>query len=528
MSVDHREFEFTPTPAVAASRAAGEYVECPVCGADQERYLFHKLGNRYVSCQICGVVYANPPMAAAWESLDVDRDGQHSRARDRELYRKFQSSMMDFGSEQFEHRRGRAPREVVLVGRTLDPNDISPVEASGRVIARLTEEEARRTCEDGDASPIARHIGDRTDVLVLNEVLEACPSSATLIRNLADAISPDVMVVVAFSNAQSTPLRLLRRWAPRFFPWRSVCFDPATLGMLMDRAGYRLASQTRITTPFTLAYLGERMSPRIPAPRTAIGLQAGAWLAAFERSATKPEEELLSVIMPVYNEERYVGDVLDAVLQLDLRIPKEVIVVESNSTDGTREVVGAREGRAGLTIIYEDAPSGKGAAVQRALNQAKGSIILIQDADFEYDLDDYDALIDPILQRRTSFVLGSRSLGLDDWKVRKMASSRIRGLLMNVAQLLFAKSFNLLYQQRTTDINTMFKVFRRECVDDISFVGRGFNFDIELVCKIVRNGFGPMEVPVNYVARGFDEGKKISFLTEFFPSYSMIYRCRWG
>ncbi len=154
--------------------------------------------------------------------------------------------------------------------------------------------------------------------------------------------------------------------------------------------------------------------------------------------------------------------------------------------------------------------------------------MLIQDADFEYDLDDYDALLEPIVQRRTSFVLGSRSLGLDDWKVRRFARSRVKAFLMNVAQLIFARTFNVLYQQRVTDVNTMFKVFRRECIEGVEFVATGFSFDIELACMLVKNGYSPMEVPVNYVARGFDEGKKINFVSEFFPSFSMFFKCRFG
>ena len=236
----------------------------------------------------------------------------------------------------------------------------------------------------------------------------------------------------------------------------------------------------------------------------------------------------MSIVVPVFNEETYVARVLDALLAKEVSIPKEVIVVESNSTDRTREIVRSYEGTPGLRIIYEDKPRGKGSAVRRGLAEAQGSIFLIQDADFEYDLDDYDALLEPILQRRTSFVLGSRSLGLDDWKVRRYATSRLKAFLMNFAQVMFAKTFNVLYQQRTTDVNTMFKVFRRECIDGIAFRGNGFNFDIELACMIVVNGFSPMEVPVNYVARGFDEGKKINFITEFYPSYSMLYRCRFG
>jgi glycosyltransferase involved in cell wall biosynthesis len=232
------------------------------------------------------------------------------------------------------------------------------------------------------------------------------------------------------------------------------------------------------------------------------------------------------VIVPVFNEADYLRSVLDELLNMQFVIPHEVIVVESNSTDGTREIAQRYEGRPGIQIIYEDRPRGKGSAVRRGLAAATGTVVLIQDADFEYDLGDYDAVLEPILQRRTSFVLGSRSLGLDDWKVRRLASSRLKAFLMNFAQLLFARTFNFLFQQRVTDVNTMFKVFRRECIEGVDFAASGFNFDIELACMLVRNGYSPMEVPVNYVARGFDEGKKINFVSEFFPSYSMFFKCR--
>jgi hypothetical protein len=123
-------------------------------------------------------------------------------------------------------------------------------------------------------------------------------------------------------------------------------------------------------------------------------------------------------------------------------------------------------------------------------------------------------------------VLGSRTLGLDDWKIRRFARSRSKAFLMNVAHVFFARIFNVLYQQRVTDPATMFKVFRRECVEGIEFVATRFNFDIELVCMLARKGYSPMEVPVNYVARGFDEGKKVEFLRDFFPSVLMFFRCR--
>ena len=252
----------------------------------------------------------------------------------------------------------------------------------------------------------------------------------------------------------------------------------------------------------------------------------GTYVSIFERGDESEVGELLSVVVPVFNEAAYVRGVLDELLARKFVIPHEVIVVESNSTDGTREIVQRYEGHPGLRIIYEDQPRGKGAAVRRGLKAATGTIMLIQDADFEYDLEDYDALLEPIVQRRTSFVLGSRSLGLDDWKVRRFGRSRVKGLLLNVAHLGFARIFNVLYQQRVTDVVTMFKVFRRECIEGAEFVAERFNFDIELACTIVKNGYSPMEVPVNYVARGFDEGKKVEFLRDVFPVALMFFRCR--
>jgi glycosyltransferase involved in cell wall biosynthesis len=258
-----------------------------------------------------------------------------------------------------------------------------------------------------------------------------------------------------------------------------------------------------------------------------VSVAAGYEVASFVPFAPGAVE-LLSIIVPVYNEELYLRQVLDALLAKELPIDKEVIIVESASTDSSREIVRSFERKPGVRVLYQDRARGKGNAVREALEHARGTIVLIQDADFEYDLEDYDALLEPIVQRRSSFVLGSRSLGIDDWKVRQYATSPVKSFLMNFAQLVFARTFNVLYQQKVTDINTMFKVFRRDCLDGVHLLGNGFNFDIELVCKIVRNGYDPLEVPVNYVARSFEEGKKINFLLDAYPSYYQLFRCRFG
>ena len=263
------------------------------------------------------------------------------------------------------------------------------------------------------------------------------------------------------------------------------------------------------------ASLARRAGPR---RRDACACRRGPTCRSSSAETSRRSSELLSVVVPVFNEAAYVRGVLDELLARQFVIPHEVIVVESNSTDGTREIVQSYEGRPGLRIIYEDRPRGKGAAVRRGLTAATGTIVLIQDADFEYDLDDYDALLEPILQRRTSFVLGSRSLGLDDWKVRRFARSRVKGFLMNVAQLRLRahlqRSLPAAGDRRGHDVQGLpARVHRGRSSSSRS----GFNFDIELACTIVKNGYSPMEVPVNYVARGFDEGKKVEFRARLLP-----------
>jgi len=261
-----------------------------------------------------------------------------------------------------------------------------------------------------------------------------------------------------------------------------------------------------------------------PLGRLELPLRVGNRVAVFgRRSGEASAREKLSIVLPVYNEARYVADVIEAVLVKPLKIDRELIVVESNSTDGTRAIVERFKGRPGVRLIFEDRPRGKGHAVRTGLAHVTGTIVLIQDADFEYDIDDYDALLEPLLQHKTSFVLGSRSLGLDDWKVRKYDATPVRGLILNLGQLLFARTYSVLYQQRVTDVNTMFKVFRSECLDGLDLKSNGFELDIELACKLARNGHSPMEVPVNYVARGFAEGKKIRFWRDAVPSYASLF-----
>jgi glycosyltransferase involved in cell wall biosynthesis len=217
----------------------------------------------------------------------------------------------------------------------------------------------------------------------------------------------------------------------------------------------------------------------------------------------------LSIIVPVYNEAATAGPALDALLAKEIAdVEMEVVIVESNSTDGTREIVSRYREHPRVKLVFEEAPKGKGHAVRNGFGHVTGEIILIQDADLEYDLADYESLLAPILARRQAFVLGSRH-GDGGWAIRKFDDQPVRGLVLNAAHWTFTGMVNLALGTRLKDPFTMYKVFRRECLSGLTFECDRFDFDWELLIKLVRKGYRPIEIPVAYRSRSFAEGKKV-------------------
>jgi glycosyltransferase involved in cell wall biosynthesis len=178
-------------------------------------------------------------------------------------------------------------------------------------------------------------------------------------------------------------------------------------------------------------------------------------------------------------------------------------------------------------MILEDRPSGKGHAVRKGLTQATGDFIIIQDADLEYDIEDYDLLLDPLVRNRAAFVLGIRhGPDGDGFKMRHFEDQRLVGLIMNLAHLFFTELFNVVYRQRLADPFTMFKVFRRDCIDGLTLECNRFDFDWELVAKLVRRGYTPVEIPINYYSRSFSEGKKVAFFRDPFTWLRACFKYR--
>ena len=224
--------------------------------------------------------------------------------------------------------------------------------------------------------------------------------------------------------------------------------------------------------------------------------------------------ELLSVVVAAYNEADTVRETLmnlhEVLSSLDCAF--EIIVVESNSRDETREIIREIEQPLNLRILFQERPEGKGSAVRLGLSHIRGDVFLIYDADDEYDSRDIPKLLVPISNGTTSFVLGTRhEKGI---AMRVMHDHKIRPFIMNLAHKFFTFLLNTFCRTSLTDPFTMYKVLRREVFQNTRLVGNRFDLDWELVIKAIRLGASPREIPVSYKSRSFSEGKKVRFFRD--------------
>jgi glycosyltransferase involved in cell wall biosynthesis len=226
----------------------------------------------------------------------------------------------------------------------------------------------------------------------------------------------------------------------------------------------------------------------------------------------------LSVIVPVYNEADTIQEIISRVLAVELDgVEKEVIIVDDGSSDSTRAAIDASAWRLDPRVqVHENAINlGKGAAIRHGLKWAGGEAILIQDADLELDPRDYPALVAPIVDGRCEVVYGSRFLG-----PRPDLSTRAR-----LANWFLTTVTNVLFFSKLTDMETGYKVFRRDVVHGMRFRSVGFDFEPELTARLLLAGRRILEVPVSYAPRGLDEGKKIRWV-DGVDALWVLFRCR--
>jgi hypothetical protein len=485
--------------------------QCPICESRRLEYKFVVDRSPVCGCEDCGLLFLNPQPA---EPPEPPRPLAAEANQAEPVCAANAAGRMEHLLRYTGLRHGR----LLLVGAD-----------------RYLEAEAGRagftvsafTARDFETVP-ADQLPPVIDACVLFCALEKFADPAEALRRIRGVLAADGALMVVSLATDSPMARFFGASWWEFNRANRFYFSVDTLQSLLVKCGFGDLAFTPDRSQVSLRYLRERIADLPRASRRHRLLRRLLWFSPIPRgqpfrlmhgrvvclARPKPPspEPTLAVIVPVYNERPTFAELIERVLAKNLEgTAIEVIIVESNSTDGSRDLVARYQEHPRVRIILEDKPRGKGYAVRTALKAAGADIILFQDADLEYDVDDYDALVRPILRYERNFILGSRhNPAGNGWKIRRFADSPGVAGFFNFGHLVFLTLFNVLFGQRLTDPFTMFKVFRRECLWGLTFECNRFDFDHELVVKLLWKGYKPLELPVNYRSRSMAQGKKVT------------------
>ncbi|MEM7183031.1 MAG: glycosyltransferase [Spirochaetota bacterium] len=380
-------------------------------------------------------------------------------------------------------------------------------------------------------SNIQASLFGKYDIITIYNITEEQQDPFLLIQQIHSLLSEGGVLHLVLPDLGSWSARVSRKKWKLFHKESKYYFDSQNIELFLLKSGFYEIDNF---SPYSPVYFDEMQDSLKELKRSYLGMPARFLYLVFPflfrrklshdlvasrmnvvcRKRDLPlANEKLSIVIPVYNEKATFVELMELVLAKEIEgVDKEIIIVESNSTDGTKEEVQKYEGREGIRIIYETKPKGKGHAVRQGIAESTGSIILIQDADLEYDVNDYDQLIAPILNYQKMFVLGSRHTG--DWKMRDFSDAKLMSDIFNFGQIVFTWMINSFCGSKLKDPFTMYKVFRRDCIYGLEFEANRFDFDWEIVIKFLRKKYFPLEIPVNYSSRSFSEGKKVSILKD--------------
>lgn len=439
---------------------------CPICDWPETSYQYHFKDAAILRCNGCGLSSRQPQVLSTSEATTTEAPRlQKARVLEAALC----GDIL---------KKAAVKSGVLIISNQNEPQLIKEFASLNIEFTQQNETEFTAGSDDSIV-----------ECVILCSIVDTTTSPNIVMERISTILKPGAPLLIVGTRFQrhlpQTGLTNNRNWQAEL----NFAFSRPTLQLLLEKHGF---GEIALTSDGTTS----QFRPVIQA----------------KAMGRKANERRLSVIMPVYNEKETFSKVLSLVKkkQVEGITDIEIIIVESNSTDGSREAVREEVAQQpNIKAIFEDRPRGKGHAVREGFKYATGEIILIQDADLEYDIDDYDALVQPLLSYRQCFVLGTRHSG--DWKIRKFAGQEALAAVLNVGHIFFRMLINLLYAQSLSDPFTMFKVLRRECLYNLYFECNRFDFDHELLIKLIKKGYKPIEIPINYNSRSFAEGKKVTF-----------------
>jgi glycosyltransferase involved in cell wall biosynthesis/2-polyprenyl-3-methyl-5-hydroxy-6-metoxy-1,4-benzoquinol methylase len=525
-----------------------------MCKSTRVYYLFSACDCRVVRCEDCGLVFLNPQPSDEERARTYGADyflGCDSEAGQREVSDLKQATARLYFSEIQRYHgpgRGRLLEVGCGAGDLLALAEADGWQVTGIDYSAAACERARRRLKTGEVrqGELSGAVlpDNQFDLCVVSDVLDHVRSPLAFLAEVHRVLKPGGTLFIATPAIDSWSAKVMRQRWMEFKSEHLTYFDRQTIQTALIKSGFHeiiVQAGWKILTFDYVRLHFERF--RVPWITPALSLLSRVLPAAMRRQrhrivasgmmvltrkAARRAQAVLSVIVPAYNEARTFTPLMESLLAKELsELQMEIIVVESNSTDGTREAALKYQEHPRVKLVLEAAPRGKGHAVRAGLKAATGDYVMIQDADLEYDLEDYDALLEQLTAGRSAFVLGSRHGGRNGLKRRQFAGQYGLSLFLNLGHWFFATLINMLFLQRLRDPFTMFKIFRRDCLYGLEFRCNRFDFDFELLIKLIRKGYRPVELPVNYRSRSFKEGKKVRMFRDPLTWLAVLVRLRW-
>lgn len=489
-------------------------MNCPLCDESRQDYLFVRFGLTYLKCPGCGLIRAESTaeLTATFPDAQLLSFENHNESTPEE--------------ERVESHPATTFLSLLVSNGLPEESRVLVLAEHGQLFVDAGQSmDLSVTCVETLQDSNALAGGGKFNAVLLISQLQKTLHPVELLEKVQGLLHPGGWVLAAIPSLDSRAARLFGSAWTEWRPDNRLYFSNTTIQLMMWKNGFEQVELLDDSRAVTMDHINQRAKglPQTWLTRSVRGLYRffpgplrgvrmtlpPSGIIVLARKSSEGHSDTCSFIVPAFNEAGTFSELMALLLEKSLPkgVQKEIIVVESNSTDGTRDAVMEFEKHPDIKAIYQDRPRGKGNAVREGLASATGEVVVIQDADLEYDLNDLDELLMPLLNYQSAFVLGSRHGG--QWKMRQFAGEKGMSAFFNFGHLLFTGLLNLLYGQRLKDPFTMYKVFRRDCLHRLRLEANRFDFDFELVIKLIRKGYHPLEIPINYRSRSFKEGKKV-------------------